>query len=97
MTAQNSLPIVQEEEGSLVPVPQAILDRRIRKNKEEVLVHWQGLSSTDATWEHLGDLRLRYSHDTLEDKGISLSIHFGWFAKVQGTSGVRGSIQVLST
>ena len=36
---------------SINPIPQAILDRRTMQRKEEVLIHWQGLSPADATWE----------------------------------------------
>ena len=36
---------------SINPIPQVILDRRTRRRKEEVLIHWQGLSPADATWE----------------------------------------------
>uniref|UniRef100_A0A2N9H2J1 Chromo domain-containing protein n=1 Tax=Fagus sylvatica TaxID=28930 RepID=A0A2N9H2J1_FAGSY len=58
--ASTMLPVIDNSDG-LVPLPQAILDRRTRRSKEEVLVHWQGLSPADATWEDAQSLRLRFS------------------------------------
>lgn len=55
---------------SINPIPQAILDRRTRRRKEEVLIHWQGLSPADATWEEVEGLRIRFPNLSLEDKGI---------------------------
>ena len=52
--------------------PQAILDRRMvrhhRQAATQVLIHWQTLSSSEATWEFVEDLRLRYPQFFLEDK-----------------------------
>lgn len=58
--ADCSLPTVPEAEDSILPIPQAILDRRTRKKKDEVLVHWQGLSPAEATWESADHLRMRF-------------------------------------
>uniref|UniRef100_A0A2N9J7H4 Chromo domain-containing protein n=1 Tax=Fagus sylvatica TaxID=28930 RepID=A0A2N9J7H4_FAGSY len=66
--ASTLLPVIGNSDG-LVPLPQAILDRRTRRSKEEVLVHWQGLSPSDATWEDAQSLRLRFPEISLEDKG----------------------------
>ena len=66
--ASTMLPVIGNSDG-LVPLPQAILDRRTRRSKEEVLVHWQGLSPADATWEDAQSLRLRFPEISLEDKG----------------------------
>ncbi|CAL5370639.1 unnamed protein product [Camellia sinensis] len=70
METLDSLPIIPEEGNTIVPLPQAILNQRKKKNREEVLVHWQGLSPSDATWENLAELRLRFPEATLEDKGV---------------------------
>ena len=53
LPVQSMLPIVRSEDEILVPKPQAVLDRWVRKRKDEVLIHWQGLSPTEATWEDL--------------------------------------------
>ena len=64
-----SLPEIDGSNGVVGPLPQAILDRRTRRNKEEVLIHWQGLSPAEATWEDAHTIRLRFPNITLEDKG----------------------------
>jgi hypothetical protein len=66
--ASTLLLVIGNSDG-LVPLPQAILDRRTRRSKEEVLVHWQGLSPSNATWEDAQSLRLRFPEISLEDKG----------------------------
>lgn len=58
--ADCKLPIVPKAEDSILPMPQAILDWRARKKKDEVLVHWQGLSPAEATWESVDHLRRRF-------------------------------------
>jgi hypothetical protein len=35
----------------MTPKPQAVLDTRMRNKKPEQLIHWQGLSPIEATWE----------------------------------------------
>ena len=64
-----SLTEIDGSSGVVGPLPQAVLDRRTRRNKEEVLIHWQGLSPTKATWEDAHIMRLRFPDITLEDKG----------------------------
>ena len=43
-----SLPEIDGSSGVVGPLPQAVLDRRTRQNKEKVLIHWQGLSPAEA-------------------------------------------------
>ncbi|KAL4181194.1 hypothetical protein AMTRI_Chr12g270050 [Amborella trichopoda] len=50
---QSQLPSVREEDEKITPNPQAILERRLRKREQEVLIHWQGLSPMEARWENL--------------------------------------------
>ncbi|KAJ0009668.1 hypothetical protein Pint_33582 [Pistacia integerrima] len=50
----------------LVSCPQAVLDRRFRKGKTEFLIHWQGLSPADATWEAGDILQERFPKFILE-------------------------------
>ncbi|XP_037493733.1 uncharacterized protein LOC119370193 [Jatropha curcas] len=66
---QESLPIISAGEDSMTVVPQAALDRRMRRNKEEILVHWQGLSPAEATWEDYQAMKTRFPEASLEDKG----------------------------
>uniref|UniRef100_A0A2N9HL73 Chromo domain-containing protein n=1 Tax=Fagus sylvatica TaxID=28930 RepID=A0A2N9HL73_FAGSY len=63
----NSL-LFLEANGEVAVRPQAILDQRRRRNQQEVLVHWQGLSPADATWENLEFLRKQFPGYVLEDK-----------------------------
>ncbi|GLT61286.1 hypothetical protein SLA2020_340050 [Shorea laevis] len=39
------------EDGRMSPKPQAVLETRIKNKKAELLIHWQGLSPAEATWE----------------------------------------------
>ena len=64
-----SLAEIDGSSGVVGPLPQAILDRQTWRNKEEVLIHWQGLSLVEATWEDARTMRLRFLDITLEDKG----------------------------
>ena len=64
-----SLPEIDGSSGVVGPLPQVVLDRRTRQNKEKVLIHWQGLSLAEATWEDARSMRLRFLDITLEDKG----------------------------
>ena len=64
-----SLPEIDGSSGVVGPLPQAVLDRRTRRNKEKVLIHWQGLSPAKATWEDARIMRLHFLDITLEDKG----------------------------
>ncbi|KAI5334926.1 hypothetical protein L3X38_025059 [Prunus dulcis] len=72
VAVQDSLPALSYGEDTLFPMPQAILGQRKRKNQEEVLVHWKGLSPADATWENLKELQLRFPDVNLEDKVFSM-------------------------
>ncbi|KAL4633316.1 hypothetical protein ACB092_04G114200 [Castanea dentata] len=64
-----SLPEIDGSSGVVGSLPQAVLDRRTRRNKEEVLIHWKGQSPAEATWEDAHAMRLRFPNITLEDKG----------------------------
>ncbi|KAA8544487.1 hypothetical protein F0562_022473 [Nyssa sinensis] len=62
------LPIIRSDDETLFPKPQAILDRRLRQKKEEILIHWQGLSPAEATWEDLAAMKRQFPDHSLEDK-----------------------------
>ena len=62
--------MVHNEEETIFPKPQAVLDHRTRKRKVEVLVHWQGLSPAEATWEDLAALKKQFPDYCLEDQAI---------------------------
>ncbi|KAA8539425.1 hypothetical protein F0562_026117 [Nyssa sinensis] len=67
---QGELPVIENDAETLYPKPQAVLDRRQRKNKEEILIHWQGLSLAEATWENLAAMQKQFPEHSLEDKAI---------------------------
>ncbi|KAA8534461.1 hypothetical protein F0562_031978 [Nyssa sinensis] len=50
--------------------PQAILDRKQSKGQWKILVHWQGYSPADATWEDMQDFTFRYPQFALGDKDV---------------------------
>ena len=56
-----------DAQGRITPEPKAILQQRpcqLRRYKDatEVLVHWDGSSTADATWELLHKLQVQYPH-----------------------------------
>ncbi|CAN0847622.1 hypothetical protein LINGRAHAP2_LOCUS5073 [Linum grandiflorum] len=55
-TVQTSPPRVAET----IAAPQAILDRRTRNGRDEVLVHWSSTSPADASWEDADQLQLQF-------------------------------------
>ena len=69
VSAQLRLPLHMEDQDELRIRPQAVLDRRTRQNKTQILVHWQGSSATDATWEDLNSVVNQFPQYTLADKG----------------------------
>jgi hypothetical protein len=65
-TAGTAIPEYESEHQALQP--QAALDYRGNANNMEVLIHWQGFSPTDATWESISILHERFPEFVLEDK-----------------------------
>ena len=60
------------DDGIILFEPKWILDLRWvkvgRLTVQEGLVHWNGLSLEDATWERLADLQCQFPNLMLEDK-----------------------------
>lgn len=65
---QSHLPSVNEKE-EMIPNPQAVLDHRMRNRRQEILIHWQGLSLADARWEGFDYIKNQFPDFSLEDKG----------------------------
>jgi hypothetical protein len=63
---QDHLPTLHEDSRLF---PQAIIDQRCHQGTTEVMVHWQGLSPAEATWEPLSEFELRFPSFALADKG----------------------------
>jgi len=74
----------------LNPLPLTHLDHRITTNNtEEVLVHWDGQSAAEATWENLYLFLNQYPTFNLEDK-----IHLKGFSNVtHDANSEKGSMQ----
>lgn len=48
--------------------PQAVLNYHGNIHNREVLIHWQGFSPVDATWESLSLMKVRFPDFVLDDK-----------------------------
>lgn len=46
--------------GRVVPMPVKILQTRLRRDTWYLLVQWQGLTETEATWEYLDQFKQLY-------------------------------------
>ncbi|KDP40452.1 hypothetical protein JCGZ_03952 [Jatropha curcas] len=66
---QHQLPHL-DEGGELVPHSEAILDSRVRRKKQEVLIQWQGQFPVEATWEELSKIKQKFLEASLVDKRI---------------------------
>ncbi|KAF9682473.1 hypothetical protein SADUNF_Sadunf05G0112500 [Salix dunnii] len=54
--------------GELQPLPKALLDSRIIHNQRQVLVHWDGLSLADSSWEDVSSFQTRFPSFVLVNK-----------------------------
>ncbi|OMO79271.1 reverse transcriptase [Corchorus capsularis] len=64
-----TLPLLHK--GVPIPTLQALMDSRMKNGKKEVLIHWEGFSPADASWESADHMQLRYPRFALEDKRSS--------------------------
>jgi hypothetical protein len=51
-------------------IPQALLDAKGKEQDREVLIHWQGYSPADATWEKASTMQQQFPKFALEDKDV---------------------------
>jgi hypothetical protein len=58
------------EDGRITPTPQAVLEIRIKNMKPELLIHWQGLTPTEATWEEEDMIKAQFPEFFLEDTEV---------------------------
>lgn len=61
-----ALPELQH--GRITPIPCSVIRARMCDGIREILVHWDGLPSFDATWEPLEQFRRQYPFFQLEDE-----------------------------
>jgi len=55
------------EDGIITPTPQAVLETQIKNKKPELLIHWQGLSSAEATWEEEDMIKAQFPEFFLKE------------------------------
>jgi hypothetical protein len=51
-----------------LPKPLKVVRSRRARNTWEILVQWDGLPSSDATWERVADFQIKYPDFQLEDE-----------------------------
>jgi len=66
VSIEPSLPVLLQ--GKLQPLPKAILDSCFIHNTHQVLVHWDGLSPADSSWEDVSSFSSRFPSFALADK-----------------------------
>ena len=54
--------------GRVLPKPLKVVRSRRARNAWEILVQWEGLPSSDATWEKVSDFKVKYPEFQLEDE-----------------------------
>jgi hypothetical protein len=54
--------------GRVVPTPAAVIRTRLNRGRWQLLVHWDGRTPADATWEALQDFKDRYPEFQLADE-----------------------------
>ncbi|XP_050217583.1 uncharacterized protein LOC126668423 [Mercurialis annua] len=67
---QEQSPLPTFTSHSTRPFPQAILDSRSKGTTKQVLVHWDGLSPAESSWEDVESLLQQFPSLALEDKCI---------------------------
>lgn len=50
------------------PQPAQVAKLRLARGRKELLVHWEGLAPSKASWESLKDFKHRYPNFKLEDE-----------------------------
>jgi hypothetical protein len=50
--------------------PQAVLGQRMGKGEPEILVHWEGFSLADSSWEKQVDFTSRFPDFVIEDNDV---------------------------
>jgi hypothetical protein len=65
-TTSTKIPEIEGPEN--IVIPKAILDSRRAGHNMEFLIHWQGYSPADATWEKCSVLKQQFPKLVLEDK-----------------------------
>jgi hypothetical protein len=60
-------PLPPIQHGRVIPIPEKVICARLNRGNWEVLVSWQGQSSTSTTWEKVVDFKLANPEVQLAD------------------------------
>jgi hypothetical protein len=61
-------PLPPLQNGRLLPQPERVLHACLHRGVWHVLVHWEGISTAEATWEPLDGFRAEHPSFLLEDE-----------------------------
>lgn len=66
LTTPPALPDLQQ--GRVLPTPHHVVRARLSRCVRQILVQWEGLPDSDATWEPVAEFRRQYPFFQLEDE-----------------------------
>ena len=61
-------PLPPTQHGAIIAVPSQVLKARLYRGVRQLLVQWEGLPPSSASWEDLASFQTRYPSFQLEDK-----------------------------
>jgi hypothetical protein len=83
--------------GRVLPAPERVLRASLRRGVWHVLVQWEGLSSTEATWEPVDAFRREHPSFQLEDELFIEGGEMLWWARyTRGGTKVAAKVQEQS-
>ncbi|XP_066344467.1 uncharacterized protein [Miscanthus floridulus] len=62
------VPLPSTLHGRVIPTPAAVVRARLNRGRWQLLVHWEGRTAADSTWEDIDDFKERYPAFQLADE-----------------------------
>ena len=62
------VPLPSTLHGRVIPTPAAVVRARLNRGRWQLLVHWEGRTAADSTWEDIDDFKERYPTFQLTDE-----------------------------
>ena len=62
------VPLPSMLHGRVIPTPAAVVCARLNRGRWQLLVHWEGRTAADSTWEDIDDFKDRYPAFQLADE-----------------------------
>jgi len=62
------VPLPSTLHGCVIPTPAAVVRARLNRGRWQLLVHWEGRTAADSTWEDIDDFKDRYPAFQLADE-----------------------------